>query len=250
MSVMEDALPVAASRRRPGAWAWLVVVSAVLIGGLVATLGIWWAASRETRITSYAVQGSLAGVELDVGHADTELVGGGTGALEVRRTDEFAFGHPSDERRAVDGGVLRISNACPSTVPSGCDVAYRVVVPDNVPVTVRTSSGTVRVQDLRASARIRTDTGDVVVDSFCGFRLAAQTRTGDVRASTSCSPERMELRSTDGDVRVVVPPGRYRIDASSDTGRRRVRGVTATDDAPFLIQALSTRGAVEVQGGP
>jgi hypothetical protein len=250
MSVMEDAPAVAAHRRRPSAWAWLVAVSAVLIGGLVAGLAIWWAASRETRIISYAVQGSLSGVELDLGAGDAELVGGGQGSLEVRRTDRFAFGHPSVERREVDGGVLRISTACPTTVPSGCKVSYRVAVPDNVPVTVRTSTGTVHVGALRASARIETDTGDVVIDAFCGFRLGVRSRVGDVRATTVCSPEQMELRSTDGDVRAVVPPGRYRIDASSDTGRRRVRGVTATDDAPFLIQALSTRGAVDVQGGP
>src|SRR5215468_5496449 len=156
MSVMEDAPAVAAHRRRPSAWAWLVAVSAVLIGGLVAGLAIWWAASRETRITSYSVQGSLAGVELDVGAGDVELVGGGQGALEVRRTDRFAFAHPSVERRAVDAGVLRIATGCPRTVPSGCKVSYRVAVPDNIPVTVRTSSGTVRVGDLRASARIQT----------------------------------------------------------------------------------------------
>jgi hypothetical protein len=60
----------------------------------------------------------------------------------------------------------------------------------------------------------------------------------------------MELRSGDGDVRAVVPRGRYRVDAVSDAGRQRVRGLTVADDAPFLIQALSTRGSVEVQGGP
>jgi hypothetical protein len=59
----------------------------------------------------------------------------------------------------------------------------------------------------------------------------------------------MELRSGDGDVRAVVPRGRYRVDAASDVGRQRVRGLTVADDAPFLIQALSTRGSVEVQGG-
>lgn len=250
MSVMEDAAPPSASRRRPSAWAWLVVVSAVFVGGLVVALGIWWAASHETRITSYAVQGSLAGVELDLGAGSAELVGGGQGALEVRRTDRFSFDHPSTERRDVRGGVLHIGSACPKTVPSGCKVSYRVAVPDNVPVTVRTSTGTVRVGELRASANIQTDSGNVVVDGFCGFQLSARSRAGDVSASTVCSPERMELRSGEGDVRAVVPRGRYRVDAVSDAGRQRVRGLTVTDDAPFLIQALSTRGAVEVQGGP
>jgi Toastrack DUF4097 len=250
MSVMEDAAPVAAPRRRPSAWAWLVVVSAVLVGGLVVTLGIWWAASHETRITSYSVQGSLGGVELDLGAGSAEFVRGGQGALEVRRTDRFSFDHPATERRDVRGGVLHIGTACPKTVPSGCEVAYRVAVPDNVPVTVRTTTGTVKLGDLRSSARVKTDSGNVVVDGFCGFQLSARSRAGDVRANTVCSPERMELRSGEGDVRAVVPRGRYRVDAVSDAGRQRVRGLTVTDDAPFLIQALSTRGAVEVQGGP
>lgn len=249
MSVMEDAPPVAPSRRRPSAWAWLVAFSAVLVGGLVLAVGVWWATSHETRITSYAVQGSLAGVELDMGAADVELVGGGQGALEVRRTDRFTFDHPSLERRSVSSGVLHIASACPRTVPSDCQVSYRVAVPDNVAVTVRTSTGTVRVGALRASARIQTDSGNVVIDAFCGFQLSARSRAGDVGATTVCSPERMELRSSDGDVRAVVPRGRYRVDAVSDVGRQRVRGLTVADDAPFLIQALSTRGAVEVQGG-
>jgi hypothetical protein len=250
MSVMEDAPPVAPSRRRPSAWAWLVAFSAVLVGGLVLALGVWWATSRETRITSYAVQGSLAGVELDLGAGDVELVGGGQGALEVRRTDRFTFDHPSVERRTVSSGVLRIASSCPKTVPSDCRVAYRVAVPDNVAVTVRTSTGEVNLGALRSSASIQTDSGDVDIDGFCGFQLSARSRAGDVRATTVCSPERMELRSGDGDVRAVVPRGRYRVDAVSDAGRQRVRGLTVTDDAPFLIQALSTRGAVEVQGGP
>ena len=250
MSVMTDAPAAAPSRHRPSAWAWLVAVSAVLVGALVAGLVVWWAASRQTRITSYSVQGSLAGLELDLGAGDAELVGAGQGALEVRRTDRFAFGHPSRERRDVEHGVLRIASSCPTTVPSGCSVSYRVAVPDNVPVTVRTTTGAVRLGALRASARVQTDSGDVTVDGFCGFRLTARSRAGDLSATAVCSPERMELRSTEGDVRAVVPRGLYRIDAASDAGPPRVRGLTATEDAPFLIQALSTRGAVEVQGGP
>ena len=43
-------------------------------------------------------------------------------------------------------------------------------------------------------------------------------------------------------VRAVVPPGRYQLDADSDGGDRTVRGVTAAEDAPFQIQALSSAG--------
>ena len=47
-----------------------------------------------------------------------------------------------------------------------------------------------------------------------------------------------------------MPPGRYRVDAESDEGKRSVRGLTAADDAPFQVQALSTTGDVRVASGP
>ena len=45
----------------------------------------------------------------------------------------------------------------------------------------------------------------------------------------------------------VVPAGRYQIDAQSDSGSVRIRGLTNTPDAPFQIQAMSTSGDVSVE---
>ena len=73
---------------------------------------------------------------------------------------------------------------------------------------------------------------------------------GDVRAVASCTPQRLQLRSRAGSVQALVPPGRYRVDAESDEGKRSVRGVTTGDDAPFQVQALSTTGDVRVGSGP
>ena len=39
-----------------------------------------------------------------------------------------------------------------------------------------------------------------------------------------------------------MPSGRYQLDAQTDSGVRRVRGLTEADDAPFAVQALSTTG--------
>jgi hypothetical protein len=44
-----------------------------------------------------------------------------------------------------------------------------------------------------------------------------------------------------------VPAGRYRVDADTDTGSRRVAGLISAEDAPFQIQALSTAGNVDVE---
>ena len=66
---------------------------ALILVVVAATLAVWWAASRETRTTSYRVLGDLAGIRLDLGDADVEIDGGAT-AVEVRRVDRFAYGAP------------------------------------------------------------------------------------------------------------------------------------------------------------
>jgi hypothetical protein len=235
------------STQRVSAWWWLVAASVAALIAVAVAVAIWWSASRETRTTSYRVLGDLAGIRLDLGAADVEIDGGG-GAVEVRRVDEFAFGHPSRERRTVRAGRLSIVSRCPDQVIGDCRTSYRVTVPDNVAVAVITSSGAVRLTGVRASVQVQTGSGGVAAGGFCGFSLRAISDAGDVRATADCSTERLELRSRSGDVHAVVPAGRYRIDAESDSGRRRVRGVTVDDDAPYQVQALSTSGDVTVEG--
>ena len=129
-----------------------------------------------------------------------------------------------------------------------CSARYRLTVPDNVRVTIRTTSGDVRFSGYRGSAQVDTGTGDISVAGFCGFALRARAQAGRRRrAGASCALERLELRSRTGDVRAVVPAGRYQVDADSDDGSRSVRGVTVAEDAPFQIQALSSAGDVAVE---
>jgi hypothetical protein len=239
------------SRHRPSAWAWLVTVSACLIIGGAIAMAIWFEASREKRVATYAVRGALEGVALDLGGASADIVGGGPRAVvEVRRTDEFAFGQQASAERAVAGGILRLRSRCPATVLGSCSAAYRLTVPDNVPVTVRTSTGNVRFTSFRGSATVDTRAGNIAVGGFCGFSLHARADSGDVSAVTACAPERLDLRSRTGGVHAVVPPGRYRVDADSDSGRRTVQGLISADDAAFQIQALSSTGDVSVEAAP
>jgi hypothetical protein len=236
-----------APRRRPSTWTALVAVSACLVLGTALVFAVWWLASSETQTATYSVRGAVSRVALDLAGASATVVGAGSGrAVQVRRIDEFSFGRRAAAHRDVAGGVLRLRSRCPTTVISSCSARYRVTVPDNIPVTVRTSSGDVRFNAYRGSANIVTTTGDISVGAYCGFLLQARAESGNVQASASCAPERLVLRSRSGDVRAVVPPGRYRVDADSDGGSRRVAGVTSAEDAPFQIQALSGAGDVDV----
>jgi hypothetical protein len=231
-------------------WGRLVAVSAVLVGGAALALAVWGMASTRQRNLSYAVRGSVNGVTLDVGDADVEIVGGGARrGVQVLQRERFAFAHEVRARRTVDGGVFGLHSRCPATaIVSTCSVAYRLVVPDNMPVTVRTGGGTVRFRDYRGSARAATGSGDVEVDSFCGFSLEVRSNGGgDVDVDAACAPERLVLRTSSGRIHAVVPPGRYRVDADSASGSAVVRGLEDTADAIFELQALSTSGTVRVE---
>lgn len=243
--------PVSGDSPRGLTWPRLVTASASVVLLVALLLAAWWVASSEERVTSYSVRGTLTAIALDLGNADAEIVGGRQSpVVDVRRTDSFAFDRPADAERSVSRGTLRLRSRCPATVLGSCSASYRLTVPNNVPVTIRTASGDVRLDGFRGSARIETGTGNVSATAYCGFVLRARADDGNVSASASCAPNRLELRSRTGDVRAVVPPGRYRIDADSDTGRQRVDGLTTADDAPFQILALSGAGDVDLEAGP
>jgi hypothetical protein len=228
-----------------------VAVCGAVVGVAAITLVVWSLASSQQRRVVYAVQGMTTGVSLDLGDADVVVVGGGrTTSVAVQHVDRYGFGHAPAAQRSVAGGVFRVRSRCPRTILHGCSVDYRVVVPDNVPLAVRTDGGSVRFDGYRGSARITTGAGDIDIDGFCGFALQARAdHGGDIDASTACPPPQLSLRTTTGAVHVHVPPARYRVDASTSGPRPRVRGVTTDAGAPFAIQALSGSGAVTVERG-
>ncbi len=241
--------PVDALSRHASSWGWLVTVSAfaLLTAGLV--MAVWWAATDEERTATYQVRGSVTGITLDIGEADLQIVGGGSQAsLQVSHTDRFSFGHPAEADRIVRRGELRLRSRCPNAVPRACSVGYRVVVPDNVPVTVRTTGGAVTFRGYRGSARVTTRSGDIDVAGFCGFSLEARAESGDIDAGAACAPQQLAVRSNEGSVHVTVPPGRYQVEAESASGSEAVSGLDAVAEAPFAIQALSSSGNVSVEG--
>jgi DUF4097 and DUF4098 domain-containing protein YvlB len=260
MSVTEDAPAITPAARRspvrlPGSarraspWWWLVAASALILIVVAVVLAIWWAASRETRAGRIRVSGEATALELDLGDAPVQI-SGGSGLIDARRTEEASFGHPPTVTHDTRSGVVRITSRCPDIVLGTCKSSWRVAVPDNVLVNVRTSSGRVTISGLNGSARVTTGSGDVSLSRFCGFTLVVTSASGDVDSAADCSPDRIELRSGSGDIHAVVPGGRYRVDAHSDGGTDRVRGLTVADDASYTVQALSGSGDVTVEGTP
>jgi hypothetical protein len=222
-----------------------------VLGAVALALLIWSLASREERSVSYSVRGAPAGVALDVADADVEVLGGGrAAAVTVSHVDRFGFGHGPTADRSIAAGMFRVRSRCPDTILLGCSVRYRLVVPDNVPLMIHTTRGSVRLQGYRGSARITTERGDIDIAGFCGFSLQARAEGGgNITAATACPPPQLSLRTTTGAVHARVPGGRYRVDASTSGGTPAIRGLTVDAGAPFAIQALSGSGAVSVERG-
>ena len=227
-----------------------MTVSACLVAGSALTLAVWWLVSGETSVATYSVRGSVNGITLDLGGADAEIVGGGDRpAIEVRRTDEFAFGRravsarDADRRRAGDPLALP-ARPCWTSARR----AYRLTVPDNVRVTVRTTSGDVRFTGYRGSAQVDTGTRRHRRRGLLRLR-AARPRAGGrrdrgrlvrARAARAALAHRRRARGR-------ARPAATRSTPTPTTAAARVRGVTAAEDAPFQIQALSSAGDVAVE---
>jgi hypothetical protein len=219
-----------------------------VVVGVLATLVVWAIVSDQERISSLAVRGFLNGVNVDAGDANvTVLRGGDRIGVGVRRTDHYTFGHDARVSRSVVNGVLHLRSRCPSTVLHTCSAEFRLIVPDNVPVTVATGSGAVDFIGYRGTAQVTTGSGNINLGSFCGNSLEATAGTGDIDADTSCATQQLSLRSRSGTVTAHVPPGRYRVEADSDAGHVAVRGLTREDGSPFRVQALSGSGDVVVE---
>jgi hypothetical protein len=233
--------------RRLSAWRIGVVASLAVLSAAVAAMAVLWFTSSGTRTSEYLAAAEVKRIEVDVGDGDVTIVGGGLDEVAVRRTDHYAYDKVPSEWRTLEDGVARIFSRCPSLVLGSCAADYRLRIRNGVPLIVRVERGNVRLMHYHGVAELEARAGTITVRGFCGTLLQAATRQGDIDAGTSCPAERIELRTDTGDVRAVVPRGRYRVDADTNTGRVDVRGISQVFVAQRAIQALSNSGNVTVE---
>jgi Toastrack DUF4097 len=226
-----------------------VLVSAAIVTVVALVTAVGWLASDHHRTSTYSSSGPLRSVDLRLSSGRVVIVGSDSSTIQVRRTDDYSFGHAAQETRTVDGGVLRISSSCPRVVVGSCSASYELAVPETVAVSVATTNGDIRLTGFRGNAAMRTSSGHIDVAAYCGFNLAAATGSGDIHVSAACAPRSLVLRTRSGDLVALVPPGRYRIGVGSGSGHEHVTGVRHDSAAPFTIDAHSGSGNVSVVGG-
>ena len=228
-------------------WNAAVALSAAVFVLVALLLGVGWLASRSSQTSTHSYAGPIKAVSLQLGSGDATIVGSPSGAVEVRRTDRYAFGHRAVEHRTLAAGSLTLSSACPHILVGSCSASYEVAVPETARVEIRTTSGDVRLDGYRGTADVRTGSGDVSAEAYCGFGISAASGSGNLRVAAACAPQYLQLHTGSGDAVALVPPGRYRIQAAGTS--RRITGVTRDARAPFSLDLRSGSGAVAIGGG-
>jgi hypothetical protein len=231
------------------AWNAAVAASTAVVVVAALTVGVGWLASHRSRTAIYSVSAPLTQVDLVLSSGQAVIVGSSSSMLQVRRVEDYAFGRVAREQRYLSNGVLHISSSCPKIVVGSCSATYELDVPQSVAVSVQTGGGDIRMTGFSGDAALATRSGNIDVEAYCGFGLSARSVGGDLHVATACAPQRLDLVTATGDAVALVPPGRYRIAASSGSGSALVTGVVRDNRAPFTIHVQSSSGSAAVEGG-
>ena len=169
--------PLRFGLRNLSAWSLVLVGSAAVLVTAGAVLAAVWLSSTKTIAVSSHTTASLMGIELRVQSGDVAVVGGSQNGVSITSSNHSVFGHGPHQHRSLHRGLLKISSSCPRLVIGSCSASYRVVVPNDVPISVRTERGSIRARRIsglgRHRDRQRLDQGRGLL------RLRARRRVGE-----------------------------------------------------------------------
>jgi hypothetical protein len=212
--------------------------------GLVACLGGLAAGCYEPEVhyESAVIADPVHEVTLDVGSGDLALRGADVSAVTVDAKIEGPTNHLA---YLLEEGQLTVFDECNE---DPCSVDMRVLLPESVPLRVRTGSGDVHVERTLGALLLRTGSGDIVGSGVFGAELDAETGSGDVILDVPGDVGWIRVKTGSGDVDLDVVSGAYQLHVSTGSGDREVRGIDDVSDAPRSIDVRTGSGDVVIEG--
>ncbi|WP_096327696.1 hypothetical protein [Nannocystis exedens] len=165
-------------------------------------------------------------------------------ATMKRHTSGFdkEFG-PADA--GVDDGVLVITAACKTD--DRCWYDHMLEFSTGVSVALRMKLGYVEIGYVDRELTAEIDEGGFYGVQLAGPVVEVSLGTGDIDVELVARPERVTLRSTAGDVALVVPTGSYRCEFTAPQAPA-VEGVTCDPAADAVLDVTVDDGALTVTG--
>ncbi|MEV8373486.1 DUF4097 family beta strand repeat-containing protein [Kribbella sp. NPDC056861] len=243
-----------------------IAISVALILG-----GVYWALtglSEDTKTSqqSYQVVGTT--LAIDSSSAELEVRSGDVSEIKVdRRFERNALG--SDPKDKYDGGKLTITDSSCGFLSFGCDTHYVVTVPKDLDVSIKTSSGNLKVSGLDGRTKLESSSGKIEAHDLSGD-LEAETSSGDLEATGlgsgsvisksssgsieltfNSAPTAVQAKSSSGDVLVQLPVGSetYKVDTDTSSGDERADvKVDPASTRTITIETSSGDAVVEYDG--
>lgn len=227
--------------------AWLIAGSVLLVPVLVwgVLQAVFQLAHSEETVAETVAADGITTIVVRNPTGLVEVVGDDVEEVTIRAEVSHGlrrtgFGHD------VDGDRLEVWGTCPLIGSSWCEVKYRIQVPTDMSVEVRSadratvrnvsgtvdariSNGSVATSGLSGPAVLHSTNGSVRVEDHRGRELDVTTTNGDLAVDFREPPDMVTARSTNGDVLVVLPPDdeiRYSVTVESNNGTRTNEVVT------------------------
>jgi DUF4097 and DUF4098 domain-containing protein YvlB len=231
---------------------------------------------------------TYAGVQrlvVEAGAADLTVTGGDRSDVRVELHRRWSWRKPTVNGRLEDG-VLRLGRGCRGAILGTCDVTIRIQAPAGIPLVVRTGSGNVTAEGMRAGVDLRTGSGDVRGSLLQGTvtahtrsgNVAVEQVTGDVEVTSGSgdvsatavaghnikvrtssgnasieamapAPELVAASTGSGDIEVLVPDEPYRVETDTGSGDVDVSDLRQDPDAPRTVVATTGSGNITVRRG-
>lgn len=227
---------------------WMAVGAVVTVFFLVmGTVHVVSALAHEehTESRSIAAEG-IAALELHVANGSVRVDGSAGSSIDV--TAHISQGlRQTGYSISREGTNLVVDATCPIFLTNFCSVDLEVSMPTDLPLVIRADQGSVTVTDVRASVDLESDHHDLRAERL-GAAATLRSEHGDITASFSVPPDRVDADSDHGDIELVVPDGTeaYLVDLSTEHGSADTR-VRTDPESPRFITASTQHGDVTVR---
>ena len=240
-----------------------IAISVALILG-----GLYWALTGLTEGTktgegSYPVQGDA--LRIDSSSAEVEVrAGDGPDVKVERQFERNVFG--SDPKEKYDNGKLELTDSGCGFLSFGCKTPYIVTVPKDLQVTLKSSSGhvkvsgltggadlksssgTIEVQDVAGPLRLESSSGDLDGQDLRATSVSTESSSGDVDLDFAVAPQSVDAKASSGDVSIRIPsgPASYKVETDTSSGDESAN-VKIDQTATRTIKAQTSSGDVTVE---
>ncbi|MFB8142036.1 DUF4097 family beta strand repeat-containing protein [Streptomyces parvus] len=196
---------------------------------------------------SFAFSGDSLTVKSD--SADLHLIASDVDDIEVeRRVGGTKIGGGIDAGWQIEGGVLTLSVDCDG-VSVNCRAKYTVKVPRDVAVTAEYGNNDVQLSNLGGTAlHLEGRDGTVRGDGISATSVSVVSRNGDTGLDLTSVPDRVDVQSQDGNVRLGLPASAYAVRTAAKKGDVTV-DVADDSTSSHSVDVRTRNGDIDIREG-